>query len=160
MAWVVADRADAPDGVHLTLSEEAAAFSKTLIWPSAVPGLGSLDGRPIQILGVRLEVTTTATAGARRPLLELWDSSTDIVYSLQPAGTAAANGTTIFEFLAGGIQGDATVEPAGTVVRSTMPDENMDVMPGGALSILADGAALDTSDTVVVHVRARVPRLR
>lgn len=156
MAWVVADRSDAANGVYLTLSEEVTGvFSKALAWPASVPSLQSSS--PLQILGIRLEVTTTATAGARRPVVEVWDDEADFVYSVQPATTAPANAATTFEFVAGAIPSDTTSEVAGTIVRVPMPDESIFVMPGGTLSILADAGAADTADTMVVHVRARVP---
>lgn len=158
MAWVVADRADAANGVYLTLSEEVTGvFSKALAWPASVPGVPLASGSPLQVLGIRLEVTTTITSGSRRPVIEVWDDESDFVFSLQPAAVAPANATTIFEFMAGFSPSDSAVEPAGTVVRASLPDESVFVMPGGVLSILADAGATDTADTVVIHVRARVP---
>lgn len=155
MAWVVADRCDGADGVYLTLSEEATGISvKNLAWPASFPTLADVAGVALELLGVRLEYATTATAGDRRPVLEIRDSASDLSLLPLSASVVPQSDARIFEMTAGYQPLTAAVELAGTVVRSALP-AGLLLQPGTLVTVIQD-PLIDLDDTVVVHVRARV----
>jgi hypothetical protein len=155
VAWVVADLARGAGFTVMTLSEEVTGLGvKSLSWPASLPAeVLPLAGSPLQILGIRMEITTTSTAGNRRPSIEVQDLGLDLVQLATSSSVVAASTSLIFEFWPGH-RVDNTFELAGTVVRASMP-RGLRIYPGRQISLL-DENVVDTADTMVVHVRARV----
>jgi hypothetical protein len=159
VVWVVAGRADGPRDTVLTLSEEATGVSvKTLAWPASVPNVAGLGSLPLEILGVRLEVATTSTSGARRQVIEIADAAVDLLALISAGSTTAPSSSGVVEFSAGFHETDGTTELAGSVARSALPLGTA-LQPGQIATIIQD-PLVDTADTVIVHVRARVRRSR
>lgn len=154
LTGTVADR----DGEHLfTLSEVAPGVgTKTLLWPADVEALiaGIIGRPPFELLGVRCELTATATAGVRRPVVRLLDASNDTIFEAASVSTLTATQAGAFEFGAGWGPATAAAEAAGAIVRAPLP-VGLFVLPGHKL-VVTQETVIDAADSIVVHIRGRV----
>ena len=155
MAWVVADLCRGPRGTFLVLSEEVTGLGiKNLSWPASLPStINHLAGVALEVLGVRLEVTTTSTPGNRSFTLEFNDTDIDLVEHVVPSAVVAASLSRAVEFHPAHRISDVN-ELAGTTIRSGLP-RGAFIFPGRQITIL-DSNVIDSTDTMIVHVRARV----
>lgn len=161
--WTVANYFDGPAEAHLTLSEEAVSAGtnpKTLNWNATdVPGLVPPPyGSPLEILGVRMELTPTSATN-RRAKVQLQDSAGDVIFEVTSAVTINTTALWIIEFAAGFSPATTGIElvtgaPASTVARSPLP-VRLFLLPGQKLVATQD-AVIDANDALVVHVRARL----
>ena len=155
MAWVVADLCRGPRATFLTLSEEVTGLAvKNLAWPASLPAsVLHLTGAPLELLGVRVEFSTTSVVGNRVFSIEFQDLASDLVSLAVPATAVAASTSGAVEFHPTYRMANS-VEPAGTTIRTNLP-RGAFIYPGRQITIL-DQSVIDLSDTLIVHVRARV----
>ena len=115
-------------------------------------GGATLDvGPAIEILGVRVELTSTATVGNRLVTLRLLDGVADIIGEWDASAVQADTLTVLYEFipgypLAGAVVGGQRHEymPVGLVIGN------------GQQFVVLDSAAIAVAaDDMLVHIRAR-----
>jgi hypothetical protein len=162
MAWTLADFSENRLEALLTLSEEtvsAGTNPKTLTWgPADVPGIAGLYGLPLEILSVRMELTPTS-ATARRPMVEVLDSASDVIFETTSAFATSSTTLIKFDFVPGFSPGTSGIELiAGTTnARNALPI-GLFLSPGQKLVATQD-SVVDANDALVVHVRARVRKV-
>ena len=108
-------------------------------------------GPAIEILGVRVELTSTATVGNRLVTLRLLDGVADIIGEWDASAVQADTLTVLYEFipgypLAGAVVGGQRHEymPVGLVIGN-----------GQQLVVLDSAAIAVAADDMLVHIRAR-----
>jgi hypothetical protein len=146
MAWT------AISGVgFIVLSEEVVAtFPKALVWPTDVPTGVQIGQEAYEVLGVRAELTATATVGNRKIKVQVLDAADDdVVAEFVGAATTTAGNSSISEFSnlgsGSGLVGTVNFERMVGVVA----------FKGMKLLVTSDAAPTDVLDTLIVHIRLR-----
>lgn len=103
MAWVKASEETVQQGAPRCVAVSEKVFNssnKTLSLAEIVALLGV--GSRFDVDSVRVEIAATASPGDDRIIvLQLEDESGDVIWQIEAATVAAANGTTIYEFAPG-----------------------------------------------------------
>lgn len=131
------------------LSETTTADTKTLNvsdLPTSYSGFTELN-----ITGIRLELTTSGTAGSRIPAIQLLtaDGSEDVLMQIPCNVATAASNTGIYELYFGGVA-SGTAALATGVTGINCP--KLALTPGVKIKILSQAGG-QTGDSYVVHVR-------
>ena len=141
--------ADPTKGSILLQDLTANDSSKPLLVGGATPEVGP----PIEILGVRVELASTATVGNRLVTLRLLDGAADIIGEWDASAVQAASLTVLYEFIPGYPLAGAAV---GGQRYEFMP-EGLIVGNGQQLLVLDSTAVDAAADDMLVHIRARRP---
>lgn len=127
------------------LSDETASRDKTLAYDTDVA-----EGSKLEILSVRVELTTDLAATARRIQLEVQDSAADVVRQFEFVPTFSAASTSHSWEAAPG-----QVERTGTDADLVTLPPGFFLLPGQSL-LIQEADSRDASDTMVVHVTGRI----
>lgn len=150
MAWTRVDnQGGSAQGLRLRdvlLSEEAATRDKVLDFDADVA-----EGKRLQLLSVRVELTTDNLSTARRIQLQVKDSGgSDVVRQFEFIPTfSTASSAKVWEAAIGVIERDDV-----SVAQVALPSDFM-LLPGQTLEI-NEADNRDVDDTLVVHVWARL----
>ncbi len=133
----------------MVLSEEVVDDSdKTLAFDTDVG-----TGEKAEVLGIRVELTTSATVGNRQISIRVLDSAADIVREVRSNGTVVASTTKVFELAPGLV----AVDQGAGFQQEPLPSKFM-FLKGQSLQVL-DGVVVDpTVDDMIVHVTLGVSR--
>jgi hypothetical protein len=129
----------------ILLSDETASRDKTLAYDTDVA-----EGSKLEILSVRVELTTDIAATARRIQLEVQDSAADVVRQFEfiPTFSTASN-SNVWEAAPG------QVERTGADADHVTLPPDFFLLPGQSL-LISEADNQDASDTMVVHVLGRL----
>ncbi len=105
------------------------------------------SGFVLKLLGVRVELATTATVGNRQLAVEVLDSAGDVVLSADAAAVQAASLTGVYDFHASSLT--ATL---GGILHERMPETWLDDRM--SLHIYDSAAVAAAADDMIVHIRA------
>lgn len=146
MVFAIIDRGGrGADKSVILISDETADRDKTLAYDTDI-GVGN----QMEILSVRVELSTDIAATARRILLEIQDSAADVVrqYEVRPTFSTASN-SHVWE-----LQHDLE-EALGVGLDTMKLPPNFYLLPGQSL-LITEADNRDASDTMVVHVLGRL----
>lgn len=146
MAWTVKPTIAGP---FLVFSEEALNSSnKNLLQSDFPPYVGE-----VEITGIRIEYTPTATAGTREVRVQLFDTDdNDILYESRVGTTTASTAKNFDVVVSGTAFTPFSFGSAPATEITWIP--TIYLATGFGLKIYDSGAFDPTADDVIIHVRA------
>ncbi len=105
--------------------------------------------RPLEILGIRVELTTTITAGNRQISIQAEDATGDVFGTWEAAAVQAASDTVIYEFYPGAVAGVVGGQRHEALPVGLLIGVDQVIRVGDSAGIAS------AADDMLVHIRAR-----